>query len=84
MQTNTQEDQMLSACLRAGWEAERESIRKDLIERKFNPRSVERVIDNFINSMVFAKLPCTTTRGIAASAREHFVRQRAKGHNAKN
>ncbi len=56
---------MLSdACIRAGWEAERENIHKDLLARKFNPRSIDRVADNFIESMVFAKLPCTTPTGL--------------------
>lgn len=60
---------MLSdSCIRAGWEAERDSMRQFLIkEKKFNPKSVERCIDNFIESAVFAKIPCQSEAGITAA-----------------
>lgn len=54
--------------IRASWEAERHSMRKWLLkEKKFNPNAVEKFIDNYIDSMVFAKLPCGSEAGIKAA-----------------
>lgn len=54
--------------IRASWEAERDSMHKWLItEKKFNPKSVDQFIDNYIESMVFAKLPCPSKAGIRAA-----------------
>lgn len=58
--------------IRASWEAERESMRKFLLEeKKFNPKSVEKFIANFINTMVFAKLPCTSMPGFQAASKQY-------------
>lgn len=64
---------MLSkSCLRAGWEAERESIRDFLVkEKKFNPRTVDKAVTNYIESVVFAGVPCKTKRGIEAAWRQY-------------
>lgn len=59
---------LTDACIRASWEVHRVSMRQFLLkEKKFNPKAVDRVIDNFINSMVFAKLPNESLDGIAAA-----------------
>lgn len=65
---------LTDAEIRASWEAEREELRKFCIEKKFNRKSIERFIDNYIESMVFAKLPCQSTAGIAAAWREYKLR----------
>lgn len=63
---------MLSeSSIRKGWEAERENICKDLLAKKFSPKSIDRVADNFVESMVFAKIPCTTRTGVLAAAKQH-------------
>lgn len=54
-------------CIRASWEAERESLFTYLVEKKFNPKHIPRVISNFISSMVYAKLPCTSEAGVKAA-----------------
>lgn len=52
-------------CVRASWEAVRDDMRQYLLnDLEFNPRSVKRAIDNFINSMVFAQIPNTSPPGI--------------------
>ena len=56
--------------IRAGWNAERQSIINHLIERKFNPKYVQKVASNFIDSMVFAGLPCTSEAAQRAMLRE--------------
>lgn len=55
--------------IRASWESERESIRQHLLNREvpFNPKSVDKFIENFISSMVFANIPCTSEKGIAGA-----------------
>lgn len=54
--------------IRSSWEAERASMRKFLLEKKrFNHKHVDRFIDTFIESMVFARLPCTSMDGILAA-----------------
>lgn len=54
--------------IRESWEAERESMRKFLLEeKKFNPWSVDDFIENFIDSMVFAKLVCQSKNGLQAA-----------------
>ncbi len=54
--------------IRASWEAERDSMRHFLLtEKRFNPKSVERFLNTYIDSMVFAKLPCTTKQRVRAA-----------------
>jgi hypothetical protein len=60
--------------IRASWEAERDSIRNYILTRKphpFNNTSADKFINNFIDSMVFADIPCTSHAGIAAAARQY-------------
>ncbi len=65
------------ATIRASWIAEKESIRQFLIEqKKFNPKSVDKFIHNFVESMVFAKLPCQSRAGVR-SAFQQFANERA-------
>lgn len=48
-------------------------MRKWLIEEKrFNLKSVEKFINNYIDSMVFAKLPCTSKAGVRAAFKSRF------------
>lgn len=62
------------AAIRAGWEAERVSMEKWLVEeKKFNPKHVKRMVDNYIDSMVLAKLPCPTRSGIEAACRTYIL-----------
>lgn len=64
-------DVLSEEVVRASWEAERDSIRAFLlIERKFNPKYVEKAVTNFIESMAFARIPCGTGAGIATSWRQ--------------
>lgn len=57
--------------IRASWEACRSEIIDMLIhEKKFNPKTAPKAADNFIESMVFAKLPNTSAKGIEAAYRE--------------
>jgi hypothetical protein len=56
--------------IRASWEAERDEIRAFCVEKKFNRKSIERFIDNYINSMVFARIPCPSKRGVLAAFRK--------------
>lgn len=73
-------DKLSEECVRASWEAERDNMRQwCLKEKKFNPKSVERFIDNFIDSMAFARIPCGSTNGIAASWNQ-FKRENARDH----
>lgn len=66
---------MLSdASIRAGWETQREDIRKQLLSRGFNKNSLDRAATNFIESMVFAKIPCTKPEAIKAAAKQ-YVRE---------
>ena len=59
--------EMSDACIRASWEAERENMRTFLSGKRFNPKYVDRVVSNFINSMVYAKIPCYSESGIKAA-----------------
>lgn len=62
--------------IRESWEAERDSMRKFLLEEKrFNPKSVNKFIENFIDSMVFAKLVCPSQNGVRA-AFQQFRREK--------
>ena len=55
-------------CVRDSWEIERESMRRLLLaEKKFNPKSVDRAVENFIESMAFARIPCPSHGGICAA-----------------
>lgn len=59
-------------CIRASWEVERTAIRNFLLEKKrFNSHRVDKFIDTYIDSMVFAKLPCTSKAGVIAAARQY-------------
>ena len=61
--------------IRAGWEAERDSIRDFLVtQKKFNPKHVDKAVSNFIESAVFAKLPCQTERAVVAMFKEFASR----------
>lgn len=57
--------------IRRSWLAERDSMRGFLTEKKFNPQSADKFISNFIESMVFARIPCTSRGGILAAAKQH-------------
>jgi hypothetical protein len=60
--------------IRASWDVERDSIRNYILTRKphpFNNTSADKFINNFIDSMVFADIPCTSHAGIAAAARQY-------------
>ena len=58
--------------IRAGWEAERANIEKRMREEmKFNPKAIHKACDNFIDSMVFARIPCTTLKAIACACEIH-------------
>lgn len=63
---------MLSdATIRASWIGEKAAIRQWLIEQKrFNPKSVDKFIETFIESMVFAKILCTSDGGMKAAFRQ--------------
>ena len=64
-------DYLSSGCIRASWEVYREEMREWLLtEQKFNPRSVDRVIDNFVETMVFARIPSKTGAGIIAACKQ--------------
>lgn len=63
-----QTSRLSDACIRASWEANRDAMQRFLlVEKKFNPKSIKKCIDNFIESMVFARIPSTTERGIHAA-----------------
>jgi hypothetical protein len=61
--------------IRASWEAERESMREWLLKKKFNPNAVDKCINNFIESAVFAKLPCQSKAGVLAAC-GRYIRER--------
>jgi hypothetical protein len=64
-------------CIRAGWETQRASMREYLVKhRKFNPRTVDKVITNFIESAVFAKLPCAREESVKAMFARHAMETR--------
>lgn len=76
------EGRLSESVIRAGWEAMREDMRADLLSgkipgtgKRFNPNSVEKFIDNFINSAVFAQLPCTNEKAVIAM----FTRYSGRG-----
>lgn len=52
--TREQQCEMAAVLTRRVWESRRADMAKFLIEqKKFNPKAVPKVIDNFIESMVF-------------------------------
>lgn len=56
--------------IRASWEVERAEIIRFLIdEKKFNPRAAPKAADNYIESMVCARLPNASRAGITAAWR---------------
>lgn len=62
------EDRLSEQCIRASWEIHRDEMRVWLLtEQKFNPKSVDRFIDNFVETMVFARIPSKTGAGIIAA-----------------
>ncbi len=56
--------------IRAGWNSERQSIINHLVKREFNPKYVQKVANNFIDSMVFAGLLCNSEASHRAMFRE--------------
>lgn len=64
-------------CIRASWEAERVGIREWCIkEKNFAPKRVDRFTNNFIDSMVYAGIPCGSRNGIVAAARRAIEENR--------
>jgi hypothetical protein len=55
-----------SECL-ASWEPERENIENYIRTAGFTDKAIPKAADNFIKSMAFAGIPCTTQEGIRAA-----------------
>jgi len=74
---------MLSeACIRAGWETQRASIKEFLLkEKKFNPRTVDKAVTTYIESVSFARLPCGKEEAIKAMFAE-YVKETVKAVTA--